>query len=267
MMIKNKQILSIAAITIGTIGAIGISYLLKKHKEEIANILTNEDANSLTDIDDNEMDIEVHDNIVNDVEETVAKETDSEETIIKNPFVDEYKLLRYKFINYLAKNNVSDDTILNICKTILDIQEDLPEEYPIIKSRVEDIMNSEFDSKKIDEFFDYLYIKLYTNVVPCDVFVKYIEKTRRMGDECQIALLDLVEVIDEGINYNNDDAIDAFADMYNCLKYMPEESFNEDTYTQKFKPYVDKFVTKYTKNDEAVLDNTAVVAEINKEDE
>jgi FPC/CPF motif-containing protein YcgG len=93
-------------------------------------------------------------------------------------------------------------------------------------------------------------------MIPCDVFIKNTDKTIRMGDDCQESLLNLVEAIDDGINKNDSEAIDAFCELYNFLKYTPEDNFNEQTYEERFKPFVDKFVNKVEESVEEEVTGT-----------
>ena len=139
---------------------------------------------------------------------------------------------------------------------MMDIISEVPEEYPKFEILTTEFIEGEFSYTRLTEYFTSVYILLYTSMIPADIFVRYADKTNRMGEECQETLINLVEAIDSGINNNDINAIHAFSE------------FDESTYDKVFKPLVDKFVkTNDEVKEESIVDNSESETESKEETE
>ena len=249
--------LAMTAIAVGlAVGAVGliVGCVAKKTKKKSQNdntdIVDVDEVNveDIEEIDENESVEDIEEDIIDEEEivevaDDVAKSVEedmSEETVVEiDPKND-----RFEIIKYLAKNNVSQDLIVLIGKTLLDIQEDLPEEYFAVRKQMYEVIESPFEAETAIKFFNCIYDVLYTNMSPICVYEKYSNRISTMGDENRNSIIELMETIDTEIKNGNSDAVIDFAEIYNFIKYAPEKDFTEEVYGSKFKPYIEKFVTQ-----------------------
>ena len=93
-----------------------------------------------------------------DVEETDdAEEEETVETVDEE--ID--NMIVHRFIAYLVKNGLDAEEAISVCETIIQIQEYLPNVYPEIAERMNDIMHSEFDRNMTMEFDKSNFTMLY----------------------------------------------------------------------------------------------------------
>ena len=202
------------------------------------------------------------------VEEDVLNEVKSRFEFSDNTNTEDNESLKDRLIKYLSDNHVNITTAHSIDILMMDIISEVPEEYPKFEILTTEFIEGEFSYTRLTEYFTSVYILLYTSMIPADIFVRYADKTNRMGEECQETLINLVEAIDSGINNNDINAIHAFAELYAFLKNTNESEFDESTYDKVFKPLVDKFVkTNDEVKEESIVDNSESETESKEETE
>ena len=178
------------------------------------------------------------------------------------------KALNERLVEYLSNNNVDIETSHCIDKLRTTIINEIPDEYGEFEELTVKFINSEFSEDILHRYFMDVFILLYTSMIPGDIFIRYTDKISRMGEECQTSIVKLIEALDKNIENSNMDAVNAFADLYNYLTNTDESKFDESTYDEVFKPYVDKFVN--VQNDDVndtVEKNTVETEDDSKETE
>lgn len=194
------------------------------------------------------------DNIIDEMQQPKEEECDqTNDHVVKNVIFDDIKsddeqanvmTDLYFIISYLARNNVDNAILNDSCTTIYRIHSTLPKQYPIVRDRIYELINTEFDLNKVVEFNKSLMEIMYTSIDPCDYFVKNGLEILAMGPDCQDDMMLLAGSIMSLMDENIDEAIEVMHQIYDIFDRIKTEEITSDTYEKEFKSYVDKYVSK-----------------------
>lgn len=226
---------NIVALTIIATGAsiAGMLYFWNKKKiQKKDSMMVSEYDNSNT---ENEINTNTSDNIVPDME--------------SDDIIDQ-EMIIHKFIAYLVKNGIDAEEVVSICETITRIKHDLPDKFLDVKNKMIEMMNSEFDLKKSHDFDNENYRIMYSSIDPCQLFIKNGFKILSMGPDYQEDMMNLADTLADLQEENPDDAITVIYEIYHLFNDLNDDDITPSTYNDKFKSYVDKYVTEKANNSE-----------------
>lgn len=242
-MFNTKKLLMITATTIGaglTASAIYLFYKNKKNKKadcksvvEMSNI-TNDDSGIDSSYEGNTESID-----------SVYFDTEDENNIGRNMYEHE----RSQFINYLLTNGLTDAEINRIIETIIIIEDELPEEFETVRSKMLEILDSDFELEKVMHFDESNYNMLYSSIDPCQLFITNGFKILSMGPEYQDDMMNLSSALADLRETNKTEVAEVMYGIYHTFKDMDSETVTPDIYTSKFKNYIDKYVNSSVNTD------------------
>lgn len=242
---NKKNLFTIVAIaTSAGLSAVTL-YLVNKNKKRTMSNSNNEEI-----YEDN---INTPINVDTDDECTDILDTD-------NQFDNDYPI--HRFIAYLVKNNVDVEEVISIAETITRIKQDLPEHFPAIRQKIDDMMASEFNLDASHEFDKENFKLMYSSIDPCQLFIKNGFKILAMGPDYQEPMMDLADAISDLKETNFDEAMQVIYEIYHIFNDLDSDDITTSTFDTLFKQYVEKYV-KNTSN--AAIDE-GITEQINTEE-
>ena len=173
---------------------------------------------------------------INDYNE-VSIDDDVEDTLIDSD------MLVQNFMQHLMANGIGAEEVASICETITRIKMDLPDQFIDVSQKMVKLMETEFDLGDIIDFDRENFKLMYSSVDPCQLFVSNGFKILALGCEYQDAMMSLGDALTELQENNPNEAIHVIYEIYHIFNDIDVESITSDTFEEKFKPYVDKYVS------------------------
>ena len=156
----------------------------------------------------------------------------------------QYTLIQY--IGYLKEAGLDDAEIDSIVETILGIKDKLPNEVPSLVKQMNDLMTVEYDGEKSRAFDRCNFTLLYSSISPLELFNKNNFYILAMGPEHQESMHSLANVIAGLQTTKSDEALQIIYEINQIFKDFDNNSIDVSpaTFDEKFKTYVDKYVSK-----------------------
>ena len=160
---------------------------------------------------------------------------DTDETNHDNADINE-------FTTFLMNNGRDSEEVKSITETITMIKQLYPDEYTKVKTKMTDIMNSEFDLANSLKFDEENFILVYGSMDPSALFIKNGFNILAMGPDCQNDMLKLAIALSDLKDQDNTEFANVMYEIYHVFHDNKTEDIDSTIFEKHFKQYVDKYL-------------------------